>query len=132
LALTAVHPSTAHSAAPAQPKARRAVKSAKRAPKPTRTPADKDSKVGRYREAILKLLRRHALEPHHSADSEVIRREVAKACGVRPEKDESYVGDVSNALQSLKKAGLVERSGTVWALTRKDGAEEEHHGTAST
>jgi hypothetical protein len=78
------------------------------------------SKKARYSDAIVRFLSHHTLEPHHSADSTVIRREVAKACGVDPSKDSSFQGDVSNALQGLKAQGRVERSGNVWALVRRE------------
>lgn len=77
-----------------------------------------DSKVARYGDAVLKILGHHSRAPHYSADSAVIRREVAAACGVNPEKDTSFTGDVSNALQRLKAQGRVERSGAVWALVK--------------
>ena len=83
---------------------------------------DVASKVGTYRSAIMKYLSHYTLDPHHAADSAVLLREVAKACGVDATKDKSFRGDVSNALQTLKAVGKVERSGTMWALTTKPGA----------
>jgi hypothetical protein len=67
----------------------------------------------------VKALQHYSLEPHHSADRVILNREIAKACGVNPEKDASFSGDVSNALQKLKAAGTIERTGTVWALVEK-------------
>ena len=77
------------------------------------------SKVEVYREAILKYLSSFTLVPHHAADTVVLQREVSKACKVDPKKDETFTKDLANAVQSLKGKGLIERSGTMWALTTK-------------
>lgn len=87
-----------------------------RAAKPT-APAVGDSKVSRYADVIVKVLRHHSLAPHHSADRVVLNREIAKVCDVKV--DSLVSGDVSNALSKLKAAGTIERTGTVWALVEK-------------
>lgn len=95
-------------------KTKRGPKAGSRKPKavaPTSGPeAAPESKVGQCRTAILAYLRRH--DSSGMADSTVLRRECAKVCG----KDLKN-GDVSNALSWLKRAGHVERSGDVWAIT---------------
>lgn len=85
---------------------------------PSAPPAiDPESKSGKYQIAVLQILGR--LGPHYSADSTVLRREVAKRCTVKP-GDTMFNGDVSNAIHALKARGQIERSGTVWALTAKE------------
>lgn len=74
-----------------------------------------ESKVATYRDAVVKVLGRY----EHGADGAVIRREVAKVCGVKPENDEHFSQDIGNALQNLKHAKVVDRSGQVWALMQK-------------
>lgn len=86
-------------------------------PAPVAATPSSDSKVSRYADVIVKALQHHTLAPHHSADRAVLNREIAKACGIKP--DALMPGDVANALQKLKAAGTIERTGTVWALVQK-------------
>ena len=76
-------------------------------------------KAGTYAAVILKSLAHFSKAPHYSADTAVLRREVAKACGVNQDKDDRFKGDIHNALGKLQREKKIERSGSVWALVDK-------------
>jgi len=99
------------------PKPKRKTKPGKRSAKRSTAHVQRASPAGAktvlYRDTIVTFLGK---SEHHCADSSVIRHAVAKACGVDEKKDTSFKGDVSNALQGLKKAGTVTRQGTMWSL----------------
>ena len=72
----------------------------------------------RYADVILCHLKRLDT-PNNCADSTVLRRVVAKECKVDSGQDTHFRTDIHNALSRLKRDGLIERSGDVWALTEK-------------
>lgn len=93
---------------------RKVSKGRRATPANARAARSEGSKVQQYGAAIVKWLGQQELS---AGDGVVIRRAVAKAYGVDDKKDESFSGDMGNALQRLKKAGTVTRKGTMWTLT---------------
>lgn len=98
----------------------RATDAAPRTPKPgtsSKPGAAPEGKSTQYQREITKSLSHFSKAPSYAADTAVLRREVAKACGVKD--DETFKKDMNNALQQLQRNKQIERSGTMWALKTK-------------
>lgn len=89
----------------------RVVARRKAAATPEKPPA---GKAGAYAESIASWLEK---QPLQTADSAVLRRELAKVNRIDPDKDPSYRHAISNALTKLKVA---RRKGSLWTLVRPE------------
>lgn len=107
-------PPAAATPGPRAPRARRATAFTERAPEGGETA--QAGKAGLYAQHILSVLGHYSRSPHFSADSTVLRREVAKACKVSDAGDLKFKTDMQNALTKLRLDRKIERTGAVWAL----------------